>query len=40
MDIHLYDKRLCSQALLGGQAHQFIERLAQTVLDANVQSSL
>jgi hypothetical protein len=33
MDIHLYDKRLCSQALLGGQGHQHLERLAAAVID-------
>ncbi len=33
MDIHLFDKRLCSQALLGGDATHHLEVLATHVLD-------
>jgi alkylation response protein AidB-like acyl-CoA dehydrogenase len=33
MDIHLFDKRLCSQALLGGDGAHHLERLAMQVLD-------
>ena len=33
MDIHLFDKRLCSQALLGGDAAHHLEVLATKVLD-------
>ncbi len=33
MDIHLFDKRLCSQALLGGDGARHLELLATQVLD-------
>jgi len=33
MDIHLYDKRICSQALLGGDAAHHLETLAASSLD-------
>ena len=38
LDVHLYDKRLCSQALLGGSEGQHLETIARRTLDQGAAS--